>query len=105
MRAFGFISLLLTLGIIAFLMMKQQDPGNGGTDPGTAKATEMAAERAAATASLTVVRTAVDAYHRTQEKWPPTLDAVVEAGFLNRVPGGVQYNAETGDVSLAAPQP
>jgi hypothetical protein len=104
MRAFGFISLLLTLGIIAFLMMKQQDPGTGGTDPGTARATELAAERAAGEASLSVVRAGIDAYHRTQEKWPPSLDAVVEAGFLNRVPDHLQYDPETGEVKLA-PQP
>jgi competence protein ComGC len=103
MRAFGFISLLLTLAIVAYLMMNQVS--GEGTNQATAKSTELAAIRAANTAKLVELNNAVMTYHRTQEKWPPNLEAVVEAGFINRVPSGVKYDPETGAVSLETPQP
>jgi competence protein ComGC len=103
MRAFGFISLLLTLGIIGYLMMNQSD--GEGLNQATAKGAELAAVRAANAAKLTELNNAVQTYHRTQEKWPPNLEAVVEAGFINRVPSGVKYDPETGVVTLEAPQP
>jgi competence protein ComGC len=103
MRAFGFISLLITLAIVGYLMMNQTS--GEGTNAGTAKSSEMAAERAANAAKLVELNNAVMTYHRTNEKWPPNLDAVVEAGFINRVPNGVKYDPETGAVTLETPQP
>ena len=106
MRAFGFVSLLLTLGIIGYLMMKQQEPGNNeGTNPATARVVEDAAMRAAKTAALTEVKAAINTYRTSHEKWPVDLNALVDDGQLNRVPSGVQYDPQTGEVTVAAPQP
>ena len=101
MRAFGFISLLITLGIIGYLMKNQSE--SAGLNKATADGAMQGAERAANTAKLTELNNAVMTYHRTLEKWPPNLEAVVEAGFINRVPNGMNYNPETGEVSLAQP--
>lgn len=101
MRAFGFISLLLTLGIIGYLMMNQQD--GEGTNAATAKTTELRAEHAANTAKLVELKTAVQTYHQAQEKWPASLDAVVEAGYINRIPDGMNYDPATGEVTLKQP--
>ena len=101
MRAFGFISLLLTLGIIGYLMMGQTE--SAGLNQATADGALQGAERAAGQAKLAEMKLAITTYHRSLEKWPPNLEAVVEAGFINRVPNGLNYDPATGEVTLAVP--
>lgn len=101
MRAFGFISLLLTLGIIGYLMMNQTE--SAGLNQATADGALQSAERAAGQAKLAEMKLAITTYHRTLEKWPPNLEAVVDAGFINRVPSGMNYDPATGEVTLSTP--
>ncbi len=46
MRAFGILSLLITLAIIGYLMMSEQEASGVTANPATAKAAEQAAQRA-----------------------------------------------------------
>ncbi len=102
MKAFGMISLLITLGIIGYMMAEQQKPGgNGEIGAVEAKKAEDVAANMMAREKLRDVTAAVQAYKAEKGKFPPDLQALVDAGSLARVPGGLQYNAETGEVSVA----
>lgn len=104
MRAFGFISLLLTLGIIGWLMMDQQKTGDGDINAATAKKAEEMATKMVMKDRIAMVQKAVETYKTDKEKLPASLQDLVAGDYLNQVPNGVNYNAETGEVT-AAPAP
>jgi hypothetical protein len=107
MKAFGLLSLLLTLGIVAYMMV-----GNGG--PGPSAASQLAeaqnahhmedsARRAMAASNLDAVRASINAYHSAKGQWPASLDELKDGDFAVKVPDGVVYDASSGEVKLAQP--
>lgn len=104
MRAFGFISLLLTLGIIGYLMMDQQKTGDGDINAATAKKAEDMATKMVMKDRVAMVQKAVETYKTDKEKLPASLQDLVDGEYLNLVPNGVSYDPQTGIVS-AAPAP
>ena len=102
MRAFGFISLLLTLGIIGYMMMEQQKNGDGEMNAATAKKAEDMATKMVMKDRVAMVQKAVETYKTDKEKLPADLQALVDGEYLNMVPNGISYDPQTGTVSVAA---
>lgn len=103
MKAFGLISLLLTMTIVAYLVATQHESG-ATASPATIKKSEELSSRTALTAKMGLVKDAIGVYKVDKDKNPPDLQALVDGNYLNQVPAGLIYNPETGEVSLA-PQP
>jgi hypothetical protein len=96
MKAFGLISLLLTMALVAYLMVGSKDsPGSAQT----AMVVEDRARTAADVATVASVRGSIAAFKASHERFPNTLEEMVDSGELSRVPGGLDYNAATGEVS------
>jgi hypothetical protein len=107
MKAFGYISLLLVLGICGYLMV-----GNGSTGPNAtselgqaaaAKGEEDRARAAMAVAQVPVLKTAVLQFQSAKGRWPASLDELKQAGFIQDVPAGVSYDPATGAVNGVQP--
>lgn len=104
MKALGFVSLLITLAIIGYMMSEQQKNGSGDINAATAKKAEQVAERMALKGKMTMVKSAIEAYRAEKEKYPPDLQTLVETDFLNQVPAGLLYDPATGEISMP-PEP
>ncbi len=59
------------------------------------------ARTVAAGAAVQAVRSAVEAYRAATGSWPASLQELVDKGYLQNVPGGINYDPATGTVSAA----
>ena len=107
MKAFGLISLLLTLGIVAYMMVGSGGPGPSAAsqlaEAQNAKHMEDSARRAMAGNNLDAVRASINAYHAMKNQWPASLDELKDGDFAVKIPDGVTYDPSTGEVKLAQP--
>ncbi|HTB22646.1 MAG TPA: hypothetical protein VK914_08075 [bacterium] len=99
MRALGFVSLLLTLGIIAFMLMKQTSETQHGVSVVQAKVMENQATDAMALASQAQLKMVIAQFHEDKERWPASLDELKTDGLIDVVPGNVDYDPATGEVT------
>jgi hypothetical protein len=102
MRALGFVSLLLTLGIIAFMLMKQTGEAQQGVSVVQAKVMEDKATDAMALASEVQLKTVISQFHEEKQRWPASLDELKAAGLIDVVPGNVDYDPTTGELTPKA---
>jgi hypothetical protein len=104
MKAFGLISLLLVLGVAAYLMV-----GRGPAAPGApassqldqaagARAMEDKARDAMGRADLANLRTQISAFQMNHGRRPASLDELKEAGLIAIIPAGLSYDPATGEV-------
>ena len=100
MKAFGLIALMLGLGIAAWLTVKQQKP-EGPSGQNTAKIAVSKANRIQAKAQLGGVSSAVNLFKVQEGRLPNSLQELADKEFLDRVPNGLDYDPETGEVSVA----
>jgi hypothetical protein len=104
MKAFGFIALILAMGISAWLVMMQLNAGKNSpvtTDAHSIAAAENAAKRAVAADNLDNVRRLVRDFQAQNGRLPASLDELRTSGLIDKVPDGLTYNAETGEVAAA----
>jgi competence protein ComGC len=99
MKVFGLLSLLLTLGIIAFLMVKQLGDGGQGLNPVQAKVEEDQARDAMALAGEVQLKTTLEAFHDEKQRWPASLDELKADGLIEYVPANVNYDPATGELT------
>jgi hypothetical protein len=64
------------------------------------KSSEEKAEEAKDTANLAIVRSAISQFHGSQGRYPDSLEELVSKGFLDRLPKGITYDKETGEVKF-----
>ena len=100
MRAFGFISLLITLSIIGYMMAEQQKNGTGEIQTVTAKKAEDVAAHMMLQQKMGDVKTAILAYKAEKENFPPNLQSLVDANYIRTVPSELIYDPATGQVSM-----
>lgn len=100
MKALGLVSLLITLSIIGYMMMKQtQAAGPEGTPSvDRAKMMEDKARAAVAQAGDNGLKAAIDNFKSDKQRWPDSLDELKTAGFIESVPGDMDYDPATGEV-------
>jgi competence protein ComGC len=98
MKGLGLISLLLTLGIIAFLLAKQVGETSQGPSVNQAKAMEDKARDAMAEAGAVQLKASIAAFHEAKQRWPNNLDELRDAGMIDHVPADMDYDPATGDV-------
>jgi competence protein ComGC len=98
MKAFGLISMLMTLGIIAFVLVKQVGETSQGVPIAQAKVEEDQARDAMALAGEVQLKTSIDSFHEEKQRWPTSLDELRTAGFIEYVPANVDYDPATGEV-------
>ena len=99
MKALGLLSLVLALGIAAWLTVKQQDAGEPNR-----KAAEVAvqkANRVQAKAALATVSSAIRLFKAQVGRLPVDLNELESEGFLDRVPQGLDYDPDSGNITLS----
>ena len=74
--------------------------GYGGYTKGLIRA-EQKAKEVMHQDNLEGAKAAVEKYHGEKGVYPPSLQDCVDAGYLDRVPQGVQYDPSIGQVSAA----
>jgi hypothetical protein len=98
-----FLALLIAGGIGYFLWGKVEQAPPAATLPGYVNALkndELKAQSVAAGANLEGVRSAVEKYKADRGSLPSSLQDLVPQ-YLDHVPGGLQYDPATGNVSAA----
>jgi competence protein ComGC len=105
MKAFGLISMLMTLGIIAFVLVKQVGETSQGVPIAQAKVEEDQARDAMALAGEVQLKTSIDTFHDEKQRWPASLDELMTAGLIDHVPANVDYDPATGEVKPKFPAP
>jgi competence protein ComGC len=105
MKAFGFVALLLVLGVAGYLMVGR-GPGAAGATAASqldqaaqAKGMEDKARNAMGQADLAQLRTQITAFQAAKGRKPASLDELKDAGFIGSIPAGVSYDPATGDVT------
>ncbi len=99
-----FVVALLIVGAIGYYLWgKVEEAPKEATLPGYTNALkndEARAQAAAAGAQLDVVKSAVEKYKSDKGTPPPTLQDLVP-NYIDHIPGGLQYDASSGTVSVA----
>jgi len=108
MKAFGFIALLLILGIAGYLMIGSGHDANGIptgelAQAQAAKGMEDRARAAMASVDLVALKTQVITFQSQKGRFPTSLDELKAAGFIDVVPAGVTYDAATGELKATQP--
>ena len=101
MKAIGILSLMIALGIGAYITLNQQKSSGAAPGDNTAKRTISKAKRIQAKAMLVTVSSAIRTFEAQNERLPESLDELESEGFLDRIPQGLDYDPESGEVSLA----
>ena len=97
------VALLIVGGVGYYLWGKVEQAPPEATLPGYTNALkndEIKAQAAAATANIGIVQEAVHKYHSMKGSLPATLQDLVPE-YIDHIPGGLQYDAATGTVSVA----
>jgi hypothetical protein len=100
MKFFGILSLLIGLGIAAWLAVNQQKPG-GEMSQTTAEAAVQSGKRSQGKAQILTVQSAVRSFQAVEGRLPRSLAELEEKEYLDRLPSGVDYDAGTGQVTLS----
>jgi Tfp pilus assembly protein PilE len=98
-----FLALLLLGGLGYYLWGKIGEAPKEATLPGytnALKADEQKAKAAAATANLGAVQEAINKYHAEKGTYPSSLQDLAPT-YIDHIPDGLQYDANTGAVSVA----
>ena len=98
MKAFGLISMLMTLGIIAFVLVKQVGETSQGVPIAQAKVEEDQARDAMAMAGEVQLKATIETFHDEKQRWPNSLEELRTAGLIETVPADVDYDPATGEV-------
>jgi competence protein ComGC len=104
MRAFGLISLFVTLCIIGFLMMKQTGTSDGAPSASQAAEMEDKARAAVALSGRESLKAAIENFHTMKQRYPESLEELKTSGLVDSVPANVDYDPATGEVKPHAPQ-
>lgn len=77
----------------------QKKPDNMVTQyADTLKSSSDKAEDAKDLANLAVIRSAISRFRGSQGRYPDSLDELKSKGYVDRVPQGIAYDKETGEV-------
>jgi competence protein ComGC len=99
MKAFGIISLFLTLCIIGYLMMKQTTAtGPQGETVDRAKVMEDKARDAMNLAGAESLKSPISAFQTAKGRYPASLEELRDAGYIGQIPPNVDYDPSTGEV-------
>jgi competence protein ComGC len=103
MKAFGLITLLLVLGIVGYLIVRQ---GPAGQDMGLTEVAAQAhqagdrARSAMLTADLANIRTQVNVFQMRHNRKPASLQELKDEGQIALIPEKAVYDPATGEVTL-----
>jgi hypothetical protein len=106
MKAFGLIALLLTMAIGGYIVMLQMKAGNSGPaiDANGARGVEAAvaaAHKAVNTDKVAEIQRLVKGFQDLHSRLPTSLEELKTSGMVDEIPAGLNYNAETGEVTAA----
>lgn len=101
MKAFGLITILFAMAIAAYLTLGPRNaPPEAGT-PQNAKHLEDKAREAVAVTDLSSLKTVIDTFQASKERYPSSLQELKDLGYIERIPNGVNYDPQTGAVTPA----
>jgi hypothetical protein len=64
------------------------------------KSSEDKAAGAKDTANLAIIRSAISQFRGSQGRYPDSLQELVSKGYMDRVPDGISYDKESGEVNF-----
>lgn len=102
MKAFGIVTVLIAMLVSMILFLR---PG-AGPDAPTAQNAPVIIEKAKVAvqvADLGSLKSVIETFKASKERYPLSLDELKDEGYIDRVPGGVVYDPATGAVSPAGP--
>jgi hypothetical protein len=102
MKAFGLIILLVAMAVAGYLMIGAGTHEPNAPTPQNAHNLIEKAQNAVAVADLSSLKNVIDTYKAAKGKLPESLQQLKDEGYIDRVPGGVNYDPATGAVTPAA---
>lgn len=102
MKAFGLILLLIAMAVSGYLMIGAGTHEPNAPTPQNAQNLIEKAHNAVAIADLSSLKSVIDTYKAAKGKLPDSLQQLKDEGYIDRVPGGVNYDPATGAVTPAA---